>query len=443
MTAVLPKIPEAYVQPGSCLDHAHRARVLVTNDSAFERLCLAAMLSRHGYEVIEAEDGPEAIALFAQVLPDIVLLDLFMPGMDGCEAARRIKDLSQSREIYIPIIFLTASTDEKLLAACLAAGGDDFLGKPYSMVILRARIEAMLRNKAMHDLVSRQKRELEENQQANRLEMEIAEKIITNISRSAELDFGNIRYSILPVDLLSGDLIIGVQTPAKGQMFLIADFTGHGLGAAIGAMVVADVFYAMVAKGAPMKTIIAEINHKLNRILPVGRFMAACVLEIHPGYRDVSLFNAGLPDVLVRSNPVDIHFRLASAHLPLGILPNAKLDIKIEHFQVTTGDRIYVYSDGLIEVNNEYGEMFGNSRLHECLCSVADPDVVYRTILDAVDRFRGEAGQNDDICLLEIACDESLATSHSYTKVRRDQRLPDSTQAEAEYSRVGEGCLFP
>jgi len=115
--------------------------VLIAEDGAADRLLLAQIVRRQGHQVLTAENGAEAVALFRQHRPQLVLLDALMPVMDGFEAARQIKALAG--ETLVPIIFLTSLSEEQALVRCLEAGGDDFIAKPYSAVILAAKIGAM------------------------------------------------------------------------------------------------------------------------------------------------------------------------------------------------------------------------------------------------------------------------------------------------------------
>ncbi|MEW8431811.1 MAG: response regulator, partial [Candidatus Thiodiazotropha sp.] len=103
---------------------------LIVEDEVTNRMILKALLKKRGYNVIEAENGVEAIQQFREHAPDLIFMDVMMPVMDGYEAAGEIKQLAGDQ--FVPIIFLTAMSDEEALARCVEVGGDDFLSKPYS-----------------------------------------------------------------------------------------------------------------------------------------------------------------------------------------------------------------------------------------------------------------------------------------------------------------------
>ena len=111
------------------------ARVLVVDDDSDNRTLLGDSLTREGYLVAAAEDGPTALGRLSEGDIDLVILDVRMPGMDGLEVCKRIR--AQPRFERIPIIFLTANqADELREAAGLEAGGDEYLFKPFSRKVL-------------------------------------------------------------------------------------------------------------------------------------------------------------------------------------------------------------------------------------------------------------------------------------------------------------------
>jgi len=123
-------------------------RILVVDDDAINRFLLINMLEQQGYlDTFEAEDGLVAVELAQRLKPDLVLLDVVMPKMDGHQVATILKKLTG--DIYLPIIFITAVDDEESLARCLEAGGDDFVSKPVNKVILTAKIRVHARTRLL------------------------------------------------------------------------------------------------------------------------------------------------------------------------------------------------------------------------------------------------------------------------------------------------------
>jgi class 3 adenylate cyclase len=127
------------------------ARILVVDDIADNVEILRMRLTSLGYEVVVAEDGEQALARVRETLPDLILLDIMMPKIDGLEVVRRLK--ADARLPFIPVILVTAKASPQDVVAGLNAGGDDYLAKPIDHGALVARVRAMLRIKALHDEV--------------------------------------------------------------------------------------------------------------------------------------------------------------------------------------------------------------------------------------------------------------------------------------------------
>jgi adenylate cyclase len=134
------------------------ARILVVDDTAENRDILQMRLESRGYEVVSAVDGEDGMAKIRATLPDLVLLDVMMPKLDGFEVCRRVK--ADASLPFIPIILVTARADSKDVVQGLDAGGDDYLTKPIDQAALMARVRSMLRIKALHDQVQAQTVEL-------------------------------------------------------------------------------------------------------------------------------------------------------------------------------------------------------------------------------------------------------------------------------------------
>lgn len=125
------------------------ATVLVVDDDDFNRVLLEALLEDQGYRIVQAEDGQQALDHVAKELPDAILLDVMMPGLDGFEVCRRLK--ASRRTFFIPVIMLTALADRQSRIRGLDAGADEFLHKPIDRLEVLTRLRAMLRVRALRD----------------------------------------------------------------------------------------------------------------------------------------------------------------------------------------------------------------------------------------------------------------------------------------------------
>jgi len=134
--------------------------ILVVDDVPDNVEVVQLRLESQGYQVATAGDGVEALEKTRELLPDLVLLDIMMPKMDGIETVKRLK--ADPSLPFVPVILLTAKSDSKDVVAGLESGGDDYLTKPVEHAALSARVRAMLRIKSLHDTVQAQAVRLEE-----------------------------------------------------------------------------------------------------------------------------------------------------------------------------------------------------------------------------------------------------------------------------------------
>ncbi|MFZ6046336.1 SpoIIE family protein phosphatase [Pseudomonas sp. CR3202] len=372
--------------------------ILIAEDNAADRLLLSTIVSRQGHRALTAANGREAVALFQQEQPQLVLMDALMPVMDGFEAARRIKQLAG--EALVPIIFLTSLTENEALVRCLEAGGDDFLAKPYNRVILEAKIKALDRLRRLQDTVLQQRDLIARHNEHLLTEQRVAKAVFDKVAHSGCLSAPNIRYLQSPYALFNGDLLLAAYKPSGGMHVLLGDFTGHGLPAAIGAMPLAEVFYGMTAKGYAMADILREMNAKLKRILPIGVFCCATFLNLSVQRRMLEVWNGGLPDGYLRRADSGELVRLVSRHLPLGVLDQGSFNPHFESYPVETGDRIFLVSDGVLETRNDNDELFGDQRLRAVFDANTDRNRMFDEIQLALSAFRGHA--QDDVSMIEV-----------------------------------------
>ena len=135
-------------------------RILAVDDVPANLDIVRMRLEAHGYEVVTAADGEEALARARELEPDLVLLDIMMPKLDGISALKQLKQDTALR--FVPVIMLTAKSDTADVVAGLEAGGDDYLTKPFDQAALIARVRSMLRIKGLHDLVQEQAAKLQQ-----------------------------------------------------------------------------------------------------------------------------------------------------------------------------------------------------------------------------------------------------------------------------------------
>ena len=143
-----------------------RSKILVVDDHPASRMTAMALLSVEGYEILEADSGPVALEKVREINPDLILLDVMMPGMDGFEVCRNLKQHEGTR--LIPIVFVTALNDRRSRIRGIEAGGDDFLTKPFDHLELSARVKSLIRQKRLNE------------------DLDHAEKVLFSIAKTVE-----------------------------------------------------------------------------------------------------------------------------------------------------------------------------------------------------------------------------------------------------------------
>ncbi|MCW8890948.1 MAG: SpoIIE family protein phosphatase [Sedimenticola sp.] len=369
---------------------------LVVDDEITNREFLRIFLEDDGYSVFEAENGLEAIKAFQANPPDIIVMDVIMPVMDGYEAVAEIQKQSEAQ--FIPILFLTALTDENALAKCIEVGGYDFLSKPVSPIVLKAKIRSMERIRKLHLEMMRLYGQM-------KMDQEMAETVFNGAVVADNIKLDCIQTILRPAEQFSGDVLLTAHAPSSDMHILLGDFTGHGLAAALGALPASEVFRAMTAKGFTPHQIIAGINKKLYNLLPTGMFFAVQFISIGKNLEYVKVINCGMPDVLLLDGTTgQIKQRISSNSLPLGIAPDIEYQDLFIRSNITLGDRILLVSDGVTEARNSENTYFGRERFETAIQNTQAGESALESVAKALASFCGDAPQDDDISLAEIPC---------------------------------------
>ena len=182
-------------------------KVLLVDDTLTDRMVVTAFLTKMGHEVLACENGEEGVQLFKEEQPELILLDVIMPVMDGYRAARKIRSLGDQ---WVPIIFLSGKTSPDDIAAGIEAGGDDYLTKPVDQIVLSAKMQAMQRIVAMRQHLLAVSLRLEEvNEELLRL---VDVDGLTGLSNRRHLDhvleqeYGRMARNRTPLSVVMADI---------------------------------------------------------------------------------------------------------------------------------------------------------------------------------------------------------------------------------------------
>lgn len=298
-------------------------KVLVVDDELINLMLLEKVCRRLGMEVIQAQSGIEALAMYRRELPDMVLMDVVMPGMDGLEATRQIKQLSGDR--WVPVVMVTALYSRENIVQGLEAGADDYLVKPVDFQILKTKIDNITR-------AIRQHKALRLYRERAEMEIQFAIEVMDKLIRPSRLG-DRMQYWLNPTAQFSGDVIVGGMTPGGRMQAILADGTGHGLAAALNVIPVVEVFYGMNDKGLAINAIAQELNSRIRKVIPTGRFVAAALISVDTALCTIDIWNGGIPFAAYIGSDGAVLKQWESHHPPLGLLDETAFENAVESYR--------------------------------------------------------------------------------------------------------------
>lgn len=404
-------------------------KILIVDDSPEQIILLSHALKLEGYEVVTACNGEEAVTAYRAEQPNLVIMDVVMPVMDGYAATAAIRLIDAARPgQWVPIIFLSGQTDVAERARGLEVGGDDYLDKPVNLAMLAQKINALRRIADMQDKITRYANELQAHAEQTQAEQQLAHHLLSNIIKREKTESEHIKMMVVPAAAhFSGDVVLAARAPSNELNILLADATGHGLAAAIGVLPVIESFYSMTNKGYSGESIAREMNRKVKCLLPIERFIAIALISIDYINCTVRVWNGGLPEVYFVTDSGIVKRIWKSAYPALGILSDADFDSNPQVYQWNEPGEIVLCSDGLTEAENEQGEAFGTQQLLPILAFPSSSGR-FQIIANAVRAHIGAAPQFDDISLVTIRCQQEKLTP---ARLAVDPPVPWAASANA------------
>jgi anti-sigma regulatory factor (Ser/Thr protein kinase) len=335
-----------------------------------------------------------------------------------------VEDIQESTAPqFFPVVIYCASSQVHLVPD--AGPWDDVHITTDSAGLLATKCMMWEGIRGLHHTVAGQRYGLELFHERHDEESRAAEQLFARLAHPGCLRGENLRYIHTAKSIFNGDLLLATPTGVGGVRILMGDFTGHGLVAAVGASPAAEIFYGMTKKGFSLGEVAREINEKLRRILPLGRFLAVAMLELDARHTELAVWNGGLPEILVpEASSGAIKILHVAQHLPLAVVDAEQMDLSAAYYGCLPGDHIYPYSDGVLEAENPYGQRFGTKRIDQCLRAAIPGESAFDALVGAVNEFRAGRSQTDDITLLEITCDPSLIETMAHERDALGRAVP-------------------
>lgn len=383
------------------------ATILVVDDSRLNRRLLQGILAREDCRVIEAADGRAAVALAASERPDLVLLDILMPGMDGYEVCAALK--AERRLAEIPVIVLSALSEPADKVKALELGAVDYVTKPFDKGEVLARVRNQLRIQRLTASLRDANRELVAQQRELDADLRAAADIQKSLIPRALPDVGAVELasSFVPCSSVGGDIFNVQRLDDDHVAVWLVDVSGHGVPAAMVTVSVCQslsLHAGIVLDGSGRPRPPARVLEHLDREFPIERFdkyftMTYLVLELSTGL--VRYCNAAHPPpVLVRHDGSLELFEEGGTIVGLGgVMPYEEGSAVLQ-----PGDRLFLYTDGIVDFVGAGGEEFGAARLHEVLTAGAGHGLrrVCDRLVAALEAFGGDKRPNDDVTVVAL-----------------------------------------
>jgi sigma-B regulation protein RsbU (phosphoserine phosphatase) len=381
--------------------HTVQGHVLVADDDAANREMLARRLQRQGHRVSLAGSGLEVLRMVRAQKFDLVLLDMIMPGLDGYQVLTRMK--SDPAMADVPVIIISSLDQENNVARCIEAGAEDYVGKPFNSVFLRARIGACLERKRLRDQERQTFEALKKSQKILSDELAEAAAYVRSILPPPLLD-GPVRadWRFLPSTQLGGDAFGYHWLDERRFAVYVLDVCGHGVGAALLSVSVLNVLRNRSAPNVDFADPEAVLS-ALNQSFPMERqnnmFFTIWYGVLDLETRALTFSCGGHPPAVVLEEGSVAPRELRAPGAIVGGFPEAKYPTG--HCQLPPGSALYVFSDGVYELARADGTTV---QAAEFVAELGRPCPGSR--LDAVMAWaravRAGAGFEDDVSIIEL-----------------------------------------
>jgi sigma-B regulation protein RsbU (phosphoserine phosphatase) len=353
-----------------------------------------------------ATDGRQALEEIAARAPDLVLLDIMMPEMDGFEVLARLKDNEAWREI--PVIVISAVDDIDSVARGIRMGAEDYLTKPFEPIVLQARIVASLERKRLRD------RELLHMQRINE-ELALAWQVQSGFLPAPlpAVPGWQLAAALQPSRETSGDFYDFIALPEGKLGILVADVSDKGMGAALFMVLSRTLMRTFAADSSSPREVLRDTNRRILADIHTDQFVTAFYGILDPVSGTLDYCSAGHTPAYVLSahGGGGVAHSMPCSGMPLGVLEDE--DWEQRTVQMTCGDSLVIYTDGVTDAQDPRGEFFGSPRL----CQVLQANLggsaldVQRSLLSALAEFVQGAPQTDDITVAVVVREQRVDAS--------------------------------
>lgn len=398
--------------------------ILVVDDDPIYRMLLAKTLRGWDYEVLTAQDGEEAMKILRETDVRIVVSDWVMPGMEGPELCRRIREKleqssGESQNIgYHYVILLTARTDDESLVEGLSVGADDFIAKPFKPNELAARLHVGQRILTLENTLRKQ---IEEIQLAQREINDSHSKLKADLKSAAVFqqsflphhlpcsDVFHYAWSYQPCNTIGGDYLNIFPINEQFIGVVVIDVSGHGVQSALASVAISQELQWLTSgvnkavDPTQPKEVALYLNekHQIDMETEIYFTMFYGSLDLYD--RSIRYVSAGIPNP-VCTKPDGQAITIEGYGMPVGVVPNPSFNYGQVEFQ--PDDRLFIFSDGVVEAFSPQNDQWGGERCRKRL-SELNNNSLDETLLQlekSVADWTGKRVLNDDLSIIGVEC---------------------------------------
>ncbi len=375
--------------------------ILLVDDQPANLQVLFQTLKSVGSNLLVAKNGETALAIAQKARPDLILLDIMMPGIDGFEVCRRLKADPATEKI--PVIFLSSLDETADKVRGLQLGAVDYVSKPFQPEEVIARVNTHLTIHRLNLEVQHQRDQLEhELQVVSQLQRNLLPERLPHIDGlKLAVHYETSRYA-------GGDYYDIVALPNGRWGFLVADAEGHSAPAAVMMAMTCALFRSGSTGEEEADRMLTYINENLCKVNKES-FVTAIYAEYDPRRRTFRISRAGHPLPILYRSPERKALELSCPGVfAMGL--EAFPEVPVTEVALEPGDCLLLYTDGVSELFNEAGEPYGEKRLLRQIeaASTDDPELMLKGIVEDFAGFAGGRPADDDQVMLMIVSERTL-----------------------------------
>jgi sigma-B regulation protein RsbU (phosphoserine phosphatase) len=357
-------------------------RIVVIEDDPAIRRGLAHTLRTESYDVLTAANGDDGYRMVREQQPDLVILDLMLPGMSGYDICRKVR----RHGLSTPILMLTAQDQETHRIQGFEVGADDYVAKPFSVRELLGRVRAILRrSEGRSDIANQQ--ELDEARQ-------IQQRLMP--TEIPQINGLRIAGTCRPARIAGGDYFDVIKLDDHEVAVCIADVCGKGMPAAMMMSNLQAAVKTCVSKRMRPRELCESVNRLMCANMASHGFITFFYSVLNTNKKALTYCNAG------HNQPILADHRLSYGGGVLGVFREWRYEE--QEVALASGDRIVLYTDGLTESQNSTGEEFGDGRLIELMRHSADADAaaLIERVIAAATKF-SNGNFEDDVTVVTVS----------------------------------------